>query len=204
MTNEEGRRSAGSPGPRWSGDGEASRPPQADAPAVVEDSSDASRTLDGNEPTAARRIRPAPPPGFAEYATFWIRAVAWLIDEIAKTFIYFGILVVVSILTGSMPASSSGMDPVALAPRLLLSMGYDWLFWSQGWTPGALAMGIRIVRDDGSIPGPRAASMRVGGSLLSGASLLIGYVWMLWSPRRQTWHDSISRTFVVIAPREQQ
>ena len=33
--------------------------------------------------------------------------------------------------------------------------------------------------------------------LISGAVLLIGYLWMLWDPEKQTWHDKVAGTYVV-------
>jgi uncharacterized RDD family membrane protein YckC len=34
-------------------------------------------------------------------------------------------------------------------------------------------------------------------SILSGLALLLGYFWMLWDPRKQTWQDKAAGTVVV-------
>ena len=134
-----------------------------------------------------------------EYASFFRRLGAFVIDEVTKTLIYLLILLFVATLTGGLPesASSGEIDPVALLPRLLLSVGYDWIFWSQGWTPGANAMGIRIVRPDGTAPGPVKGAVRALVAIPSSALFFIGYAWMLFSARKQTWHDLAAGVYVV-------
>jgi uncharacterized RDD family membrane protein YckC len=191
---------AGSPGPRWGGDGRSLDPVGRRAAGEQEEPIHA-RLLPGEE--RGRRKRPAPPPGAEDYAPAWRRAAAWLIDELTKTGIWLAIMLVIYVLTGGLPAAATGSDLVALAPRAILSVGYDWLFWSQGWTPGTTVMGMRIVRGDGGPPGPRSALVRVGVSILSGGAFFIGYAWMFWHPRRQTWHDMAAGTFVVTLPQEE-
>ncbi|MQC18144.1 MAG: RDD family protein [Chloroflexi bacterium] len=208
MTTPEGQRPAGAPGPRWHGDGSASRPPGERDSAPGRDPQreieEAPLVREGNELVQRGRRSVAPPPGFHAYAPFWRRCLAWGIDELLKTGLYLMIMLVVYAVTGGVPtASASEIDFQAVAPRLLLSMGYDWLFWSQGFSPGASLMGMRIVSPDGAPPGGRSAALRVAGSLISAAALFLGYAWMLWSPRRQTWHDTISRTLVVMTREEQ-
>ena len=183
-----------------------------EAPLVL-DGNESMRRLGGGqqandqhrlEPRTAPRVRlrrTPPPAGYVAYAPFWRRCVAFAVDELAKTGIYLGILVIVFAVTGSVPtADAADLDFADIAPRLLLSMGYDWMFWSQGWTPGSSLMGMRIVRADGGAPGPLFAAVRVAGSLVSAMALFVGFVWMLWSPRRQTWHDILARTMVVMVP----
>jgi uncharacterized RDD family membrane protein YckC len=34
-------------------------------------------------------------------------------------------------------------------------------------------------------------------SIVSGLACLVGYLWMLWDPEKQTWHDKVANTFVV-------
>jgi uncharacterized RDD family membrane protein YckC len=33
--------------------------------------------------------------------------------------------------------------------------------------------------------------------LVSGVALGLGYLWMLWDPNKQTWHDKVAKTYVV-------
>ena len=34
-------------------------------------------------------------------------------------------------------------------------------------------------------------------SIVSGLACGLGYLWMLWDPQRQTWHDKAAGTYVV-------
>jgi uncharacterized RDD family membrane protein YckC len=141
-------------------------------------------------------------PSAPDYASFPRRTAAYLLDELGKTLIWIAIIATFVLFTsGSGPSSDSG-DVLALLPRLVLGMGYDWIFWTQGWTPGSAIMEIRITDAEGRPSGPRRAAIRVFGSLLSGAAFLVGYAWMLRSPRRQTWHDIMAGTVVVRVPKD--
>jgi len=59
-------------------------------------------------------------------------------------------------------------------------------------------MNIRVVDVDtgGRIDYGRAL-IRHLMSLVSGYACLIGYLWMLWDPEKQTWHDKVAGTYVV-------
>ena len=202
----------GHPGPRW----EAGSLPAVDAPAerATTERGDIGRAQPAERAELAVVGPEAPLVGEVmarggflltrpeirfEYASFFRRLGAFVLDEVAKTFLYLLILLFVASLTGGLPesASSGEIDPVALLPRLLLSVGYDWIFWSQGWTPGANAMGIRIVRPDGSPPGIGRGGIRALVAIPSSALFFIGYAWMLFTPRKQTWHDLAAGVYVV-------
>lgn len=185
----------GHPGPRWQGDGSLGGAlPGHDLGAT--DGAAAHVVLRDLRALYAAE-------GDRDYAPFLRRLGAWVVDEAAKTLLWATIIIAVTVLTGSVPgAPSSEFDVVALLPRFVLSSGYDWMFWMHGWTPGGNLLGLRIVRADGEPPGAGRAAARVAGSWLSGAVAFIGYVWMLRSPHRQTWHDSIAGTYVINVPRE--
>jgi uncharacterized RDD family membrane protein YckC len=68
----------------------------------------------------------------------------------------------------------------------------------SGQTPGMRVFKTRAIS---AIPDGRidlgAALIRYVVGLLSGIACFIGYLWMLWDPERQTWHDKVARTYVV-------
>lgn len=68
----------------------------------------------------------------------------------------------------------------------------------SGQTFGKRALGIRVVdfSSAGPLPMGRAMLRSVVRSFLSGI-LLLGYLWMLWDPEQQTWHDKLVGTTVV-------
>jgi uncharacterized RDD family membrane protein YckC len=73
------------------------------------------------------------------------------------------------------------------------------LFWAerQG-TPGKLVLGLRIVdAETGGTPTIRRLVLRYVGYLVSALPLGLGYLWVIWDPRRQGWHDKMAGTLVI-------
>lgn len=69
------------------------------------------------------------------------------------------------------------------------------LLWSA--TVGLRLLGLGLVEGDGRAVGPAAATVRALGALLSAAYLGLGFLWILFDPQRQGFHDKIAGTFVV-------
>jgi uncharacterized RDD family membrane protein YckC len=89
---------------------------------------------------------------------------------------------------------------VEAALSLVLSLAYFTYFHGKtGQTPGNAALGIRVVDiDSGSGPiGYGRAALRWLVSIVSAIVLLVGFLWMLWDPRKQTWHDKAARSLPV-------
>jgi len=152
------------------------------------------------------------------YAGFWRRFGAYFIDGIAVGIIALIILMVTVGPTwlamlpylsqnhmtgnpqlGAFPASL----PLALFMGVFLSMVlpvlYFIIMWGRkGATLGKMAMGIRIVRTDGSDISYGTAFLRyIGYQVVSPALLCLGFLWMLWDDKEQTWHDKIASTCVI-------
>jgi uncharacterized RDD family membrane protein YckC len=131
---------------------------------------------------------PAGPPREA-LAGFWIRFGGALIDGIL-----LGIV-------GSILGAIVGVDITeSNTLSTLLALVYFTYFHSTiaGQSIGNRLVGIRIADADngGPIPWSRAL-IRALMSYVSAIALLIGYFWMLWDPRNQTWHDKVANTLVV-------
>jgi uncharacterized RDD family membrane protein YckC len=61
-----------------------------------------------------------------------------------------------------------------------------------------MAASVRVVDENtGAIIGIPRAIVRNVARILSGLVFGLGYLWMLWDPRKQTWHDKIANTVVV-------
>jgi uncharacterized RDD family membrane protein YckC len=112
-----------------------------------------------------------------EAAGFWRRVGAALIDGILV-----GIVEVILRLV---------LGGAGIALTFVFSFGYYTYFHGRtGQTPGDAALGIRVVDiDNGEIIGYGRAFGRCLVSIVSGLVIAIGYLWMLWDPRKQTWHD---------------
>jgi uncharacterized RDD family membrane protein YckC len=68
----------------------------------------------------------------------------------------------------------------------------------SGQTVGKRAMNIRVIDfQTGGPLGYGKAALRWVGRIVSGVVCLLGYLWMLWDPQKQTWHDKIAGTVVV-------
>ncbi|HZM30675.1 MAG TPA: RDD family protein [Acidimicrobiales bacterium] len=71
----------------------------------------------------------------------------------------------------------------------------------SGATLGKRALGIKVV--DKYTGGPIGTGRGVGryfARILSGLVCYLGYLWMLWDPEKQCWHDKMVNDYVVKAP----
>jgi len=66
-------------------------------------------------------------------------------------------------------------------------------------TPGMQFLNLSVVRLDGSLPDSKQLWWRSFGYLLSGATLMLGFIWALWDEDRFTWQDRISHTYITAA-----
>jgi uncharacterized RDD family membrane protein YckC len=72
-----------------------------------------------------------------------------------------------------------------------------WLKWSA--TPGKMLLKIKIVdaKTDGQIS-PRQVVIRLLGYVVSTLPLMLGFFWAWFNRRRQSWHDQMAGTVVII------
>ena len=69
---------------------------------------------------------------------------------------------------------------------------------TRGQSPGKIAIGIKIVKTDGTPIGFGTMLLReIIGKIVSAIILLLGYIWILFDGQRQGWHDKIASTYVV-------
>ena len=132
-----------------------------------------------------------------ELAGFWPRVAAQVLD--AAWMLPVGLALV---LMGDLAQGGRGLSPGADILLQLISALIIILFWaSRQATPGKLLMRLRVIDAEtgGTPPWPRLVA-RYFGYILSSIPLGLGYLWMLWDPRRQCWHDRIARTLVVRDP----
>jgi uncharacterized RDD family membrane protein YckC len=121
-------------------------------------------------------------------AGFWRRFAAAFID---------GILL--GIVSGILRAIIGDNGGGGLG--LLITIAYFTYFHgSTGQTPGDAALSIRIVdKDTGETIGYGRAFIRWLVSIVSAIVFLLGYLWMLWDPEKQCWHDKAANDVVVPA-----
>jgi uncharacterized RDD family membrane protein YckC len=143
------------------------------------------------------------PVGFVGYATFGRRVGAYILDAIPY-------LIIAAIgYTWALSAFSAALRGrvVSLSlPYLLLLFGpllYAVVLWAmaaKGNSPGNALLGIRVVRDNGALPGVGLGLGRLLlKGLLIGITFYIGAFSPLWDKtgRRKGWWDSACKTVVL-------
>ena len=128
-------------------------------------------------------------------AGFWRRFGAAFIDGILLNIVADAIAAVFGWKTTPGDFALAGGTTLSI----LLSLAYfTYLHGAKGQTAGDAAMGIRVLDiRDGSVIGFQRAAIRWLMSIVSAVAILIGYLWMLWDPQRQTWHDKVAGSLPV-------
>ena len=82
---------------------------------------------------------------------------------------------------------------------LAVPVGYHWYFWTRrnGQTPGKFALGIRVIKTDGSELSDTDALIRAIGYNVSALLCGLGFIWAIFDQNNQTWHDKLASTYVV-------
>jgi len=114
--------------------------------------------------------------------------------------------VIDGIIVGLVSALLVGLISMAGLPigefiGLVLPVVYYWYFWTRrdGQTPGKSAVGIRVVKVDGSELSDTDALIRAIGYHVSALIFGLGFIWAIFDANNQTWHDKMARTYVVRA-----
>ena len=82
----------------------------------------------------------------------------------------------------------------------LIGLLYSWLMigLNGGRTVGKMVMGTKVVNEDGRSPSLLTAFVReVIGKFVSAIVLGLGFIWILFDPKFQGWHDKIAGTYVI-------
>ena len=121
-----------------------------------------------------------------DYAGFWQRAAALLIDA----------LIAVVVLAPLVVVLGPGAWDFVLVPALAVAVIGFWGYC--GATPGKIALGVKIV--DAASGGPPTLGrlvLRFLAYFVSAFPLYLGFLWAAFDRRKQGWHDKIARTVVI-------
>jgi uncharacterized RDD family membrane protein YckC len=167
-----------------------------------------------------------PPPGYAggyaaggyvapgarrvEYAGFWLRFIAFIID-----------LIIIMIVTMPFRFATMAMLHLPMRPRpedvslmvasmlpilmisTAISMVINWLYFafceSSSWqgTLGKKALGLQVTDLEGNRISFGRATGRFFGKIISGMILLIGYIMAGFTARKQALHDIMAGCLVI-------
>jgi uncharacterized RDD family membrane protein YckC len=137
------------------------------------------------------QTQPAPETGVV-YASFFERLIALIIDIV--------ILAIAGAILGTVSAMASQLEQVMSMLATLMAWTYlVYMDVKQGGTIGKRVMGLRVQNMDtgANLELVPAILREIVGRFLSGLVLLLGYFWMLWDPKKQTWHDKLGNSVVV-------
>ncbi len=139
-----------------------------------------------------------------QYAGFWARVGAAIIDTIVMVLVLTPLFAVLGLGTGvKMDAAGIPVLPPdywnKIAVQQLVAAAAIVAFWAWRMaTPGKMAIGAVIV-DARTLAKPSTGRLvlRYLGYFVSTFPLGLGLLWVGWDRRKQGWHDKIAGTVVV-------
>jgi len=142
------------------------------------------------------------PAGTRRYAGFWIRFAARVIDAILLNIVFFVMRMSFGISTFARIDGDIGGALARAAIGTLLSLivaSFYEIFMLAGYgaTLGKIALGLQVVRPDGSGLTLSQATGRYFAQVLSSLTFLIGYIMAAFDPEKRALHDRICDTRVI-------
>lgn len=150
-----------------------------------------------------------------EYAGFWLRLAAYLIDGIILNIAFYILFAIfgISIFSGMMGSEmleTGEPNPEtmvtmfsSLSTLMLVSFVGSWLYFAlqessdAQATLGKRALRIRVTDLEGEKISFARATGRYFGKILSGMIFLIGYIMAGFTERKQALHDMMASTLVL-------
>lgn len=143
-----------------------------------------------------------PNPRVGHFGGFWIRLGARVIDVVLVT---LALALFEFVLRGSLQRYAS---PAEEGFWTLLWFAGHWLYFAglhaSEWqaTLGKRALGLRVVDAQGQRISFARATGRFFAEILSSLILLVGYLMVAFTQRKQGLHDMLAETFVVFGPQD--
>lgn len=145
----------------------------------------------------AQRARPAA--ASIPVASLAARRMAGIIDAALILGVFGGFLLLFRSLGGQLMFLKTNFAIYAVIFFLVYLLYFALFTLFSGVTLGMQVSGLSVVAMDGGFPETRQLVWRTNGYLLSGATLLLGFVWALWDDDHLTWQDRISHTYITSA-----
>ncbi|MDO4251427.1 MAG: RDD family protein [Moraxella sp.] len=133
-----------------------------------------------------------------EYAGFWIRLGAHLIDGILFFLVVSAPLMVIGHVTGISPWDSTDISVIDIISNVLAWVISIFCWIRYAGTPGKRLLKLKILDADTGEPLTMGkAIIRYLGYFVSAVVLLLGYIWVAFDQRKQGWHDKMANSVVV-------
>ena len=135
-----------------------------------------------------------------EYAGFWVRTGAAIIDTVLIILITFPLLISIygwEYFNGEKTGFIAGPADFLIswvAPAIAVIV--FWIFKQA--TPGKMAVSAKIV--DATTGQPASSAQLIGRYLAYFVAMLplfIGIIWVAFDKRKQGWHDKLAGTFII-------
>jgi uncharacterized RDD family membrane protein YckC len=156
------------------------------------------------KPLFFQRLREGlPAPGAMNYAGFWIRAGAKMIDLVIFFVVEMALIFAFMPISGFSHWATRGQVPnlgfFLIYPILIaFHISYSVFFNGKyGATPGKMALGLKIVTSTGHPLTYVKAFARVLAEMLSGIICYIGYIMAAFNDEKKSLHDQICDTRVI-------
>lgn len=153
-----------------------------------------------------------------EYAGFWRRFVAYIIDSILIGIVWSPVQNLLMTRFGFDPAEIEAMSPEQFSnPEALteffsvvglialIGLGVQWLYFglmessTKQATVGKMALGMKVTDEYGERVTFARATGRYLAKFVSAIIFMIGYIMAAFTERKQALHDKIAHTLVVRA-----
>lgn len=134
-----------------------------------------------------------------EYAGFWIRVAAFIIDSILVVILVMPIATLFGLGSTSFDSDNVATITIGVTLNYVLPAAVILLFWVyKSATPGKLLLNMRIL--DAETGGKPSTKQFIGRYLAYYVSMLVfflGFVWVGIDERKQGWHDKLAGTVVI-------
>ncbi len=133
-----------------------------------------------------------------KYVGFWARVLATLIDSVLIMAITLPpLLAIYGLAYLENDEAISGLADILISN--ILPMIVVILFWAKKQaTPGKMAVSARIVdAETGGKPSKKQCVGRYFAYILSAIPLGLGFLWVAFDAKKQSWHDKLAGTVVV-------
>ncbi|MGF1448864.1 MAG: RDD family protein [Opitutales bacterium] len=138
--------------------------------------------------------------GTFNFAGFWIRFAAHIIDQILLSVVSFGIGLVFGAVAVASGMSDVSIEVVANLLGLLVAALYFILMQGNPKTQatlGKMVVGVRVITEDGGNVSYARATGRYFATILSAIILLVGYIMAAFDEEKRALHDRLAGTRVV-------
>lgn len=134
-----------------------------------------------------------------EYVGFWARAIAMLVDTVILIIVTWPLLLLFYDVNTPITTEDMATDTAYIVISYVLPTIAVILLWQRfRATPGKMLFKAEIV--DAETLGTMTLGqsvLRYVAYILSTLPLCLGFLWVAFDPRKQSWHDKIAGTCVI-------